>query len=440
MQPQPIDAADFARRLERLGPWPARPSVAVAVSGGRDSLALTLLVRDWIAERRGRLLALTVDHGLRAGSAEEADWVAGLCHRNGIEHRRLVWRHERAPVPGAPVQAAARDARYRLLQEACGEAGIAVLMTAHQRDDQRETFLLRLAAGSGLQGLAAMPARRALPHALVLRPLLDVPRDRLADTLRQRGQTWLDDPSNDDSRHRRVALRKAAPRLRAAGLTERRLDGAGGLFGRLRVQQERLSARLLAQAVAWHPAGFARVHADVLHAPIVVARQALSEVVRGLGGGPDLPGGSAMDRALERLRGTGRGFTVGGVRFLRRRDGWHAFPEASVLPRLALRPGARQRWGGFQVDVDAAAPADLALQPLSQALWPALSPALGPAPMPGPILWVQPAVHDGDGLLAVPTLGWRRGEGAIPLALRFIPEAPVGAFGFTVACDERHII
>ena len=421
-------------------PGQLRPSLAVALSGGRDSVALTLLLRDWIADRRGRLLALTVDHGLRAASATEAAWAAALCREHGIEHRTLVWQHDTPRRPGAPVQEAARAARYGLLQAACREAGIAVLATAHQRDDQRETFLLRLAAGSGPLGLAGMTARRPMTEVVLLRPLLGLPRERLAATLRRRRQSWLDDPSNEDSRHRRVALRQAMPRLEAVELGGERLDAAAGLFGRLRACQERAAARLLAQAVAWHPAGFVRLDASFAAAPAPVGRLALGEIVRALGGGP-APGEASLARAFDRLGAPGsRGFTLGGVRFLSRREGWLALPEARTLGEAPLSPGARLRWGGFQVAVAPDAGAGLRLRPLAQALWPALAATLGRAPLPGPVLWVQPAVHDAQGLLALPTLGWSREKGAKALQLRFIPEAPLGGFGFTVACGERHII
>jgi len=435
----PLDAAAFAGLIEALGPWPAAPAVAVALSGGRDSLALAVLLQEWLAPRRGRLLALTVDHRLRPGSAAEAAAVATACARLGIEHRTLAWEHEPLP-PGAPVQSAARLARYRLLQQACRSEGLAVLLTAHQADDQRETLLLRLAAGSGLAGLAGMTARRPLDAAVLLRPLLPVARARLAATLGRRGLAWLDDPSNEDPRHRRVAVRQAAPRLAEAGLTQARLSQAVALFGRLRACQERAAALVLAQSLAWHPAAFARLAPSLYGAPVPLARLALGELVRSLGGGAEGPGEAALDRALLRLAGTGRGFTLGGLRFLRRAEGWLALPEARRLPVLELPPGQRLRWGPFQVEIDPAAPKGLRLQPLGQAGWAALAAELGPAPLPGPVLWVQPAVHDGAGLAALPTLGWHRLQGANPLRLRFIPEAPSGAFGFTVACSERHII
>ena len=435
MPAPPIVAAEFRARVERLGPWPDRPGLAVALSGGRDSTALTLLLHAWLEERRGRLLALTVDHGLRPGSAEEAAWAAAFCASRGIAHRTLRWRPD-SPLPaGAPVQAAARAARYRLLQEACRQEGLVALCTAHQADDQQETLLLRLVAGSGLLGLAAMSTRRRLDDVVLLRPLLGIPRARLEATLRGLGQPWLDDPSNEEPRHRRVALRQAAPRLAAAGLTAGRLALAAELFGRLRLAVERAAADVLAEAVAWHPAGFARLAGpSLLAAPRPVARLALAEILRAIGSRTPGPGEQALDRALDRLGGApSRGFTLAGARLWPRRGEWLALPEPRGLPGLVLEPGGRCRWGCFAVAVAPAAPAGLRLERLGQRVWSRLAAELGPAPLPGPVLWAQPTLWDSEGLLALPTLGWGRAVEPAPARVRFIPEAPAGGFGFTVA-------
>jgi tRNA(Ile)-lysidine synthase len=442
VEPAPIGAAEFGALIERLGPWPARPALAVALSGGRDSVALTLLLQDWLGQRGGRLLALTVDHGLRPGSAAEAAWAAAFCAGQGLAHRTLLWPAAEHPPAGLPVQAAAREARYRLLQEACRHEGLLALCTAHQADDQCETLLLRLAAGSGPLGLAGMSARRPLERAVLLRPLLGLPRNRLEATLKARSQDWLDDPSNEEPRHRRVALRRAAPALAAAGLLPERLAEAAALFGRLRRCLEYAAAALLAEIVAWHPAGFARLSGPpLLTAPLPVARLALGEVLRAVGPGSPPPGEQALDRALARLAARPRrGFTLAGARLWPHRGAWLALPEARSRPPLSLERGQAFRWGGFAGTVAASAPAGLRLQCLGQRLWPGLKASLSPVTLPGPVLWVQPALFDAEGLLSLPTLSWRRPDEPAPAQLRFIPEAPVGAFGFTVACGERHII
>ncbi|MGE0725158.1 MAG: tRNA lysidine(34) synthetase TilS, partial [Alphaproteobacteria bacterium] len=138
--------------MARLGPWERSPRLAVAVSGGPDSLALTLLADGWARARGGAVLALTVDHGLRPEAAAEAATVAAWLGARGIAHATLEWS---GPRPMAAIQAAARAARLDLLAAACREAGILHLLLAHHRQDQAETASLRGARGSGTDGRAA---------------------------------------------------------------------------------------------------------------------------------------------------------------------------------------------------------------------------------------------------------------------------------------------
>ena len=136
-----------------------RPRLAVAVSGGPDSLALTLLADGWARARGGAVMALTVDHRLRAESAEEAAWTRGRLQARGIETRILTLDWE-APVRARAARA--RAERYRRLEAQCRADGLLHLLTGHQREDQAETFLLRLGRGSGVDGLAAMaPLKRS---------------------------------------------------------------------------------------------------------------------------------------------------------------------------------------------------------------------------------------------------------------------------------------
>lgn len=199
----------------------------LAVSGGPDSTALLWLAARWRKGlRRGpRLVAATVDHGLRPRSAAEARAVATFARALGVTHCTLSWSG-RKPVSG--LQAAARKARYRLLAEAARKAGARHVLTAHTLDDQAETVLLRLAHGSGPSGLAAMTRMAPLPAGepgaiALVRPLLDVSKARLVATLARAGIPHVDDPSNRDPRFARARLRAAMPALAREGLTPHRL-------------------------------------------------------------------------------------------------------------------------------------------------------------------------------------------------------------------------
>ena len=184
MSAPPLGASEAKELLASLARF---SRVALAVSGGPDSLALMHLVARWRSMRGARpeVTVLTVDHGLRPSSRDEALMVAELARRLGLRHAILNWAgKEQAP---AGLQARARIARYDLMAAYCHANDIPALVTAHHLDDQAETFLMRLKRGSGLDGLAAIPERGSWGGIEVLRPLLDVPKARLVATLAEQG-------------------------------------------------------------------------------------------------------------------------------------------------------------------------------------------------------------------------------------------------------------
>ena len=209
----PISAAQ-ARAI--FAPWKAVPAVVLAVSGGPDSVALMWLAARW---RRGlkrgpRLIAVTVDHGLRKEAAREARDVKHLARTLGVEHRTLRWQGTK---PKTGVQAAAREARYRLLTKAARASGASHVATAHTRDDQAETLLMRLLRGSGVVGLAAMAGESERDGVRLTRPLLDVSKADLIATLEAAGVPFADDPTNRDPAFTRPRLRALMPTLAEEG-------------------------------------------------------------------------------------------------------------------------------------------------------------------------------------------------------------------------------
>ena len=192
----------FASFFERA-PTVEAP-LAIAVSGGPDSMALlALAAQAW----PDAVSAATVDHRLRASAAEECAMVARVCAGLGVPHETLT---ADAPPAGASLQAQARELRYRLLIDWAAAAGAAALATAHQADDQAETFLVRAARGAGLSGLAGVRASRRIEGAglLLVRPLLDWRRAELRAIVRRAGLPFVDDPANDDPRHDRTRFRR----------------------------------------------------------------------------------------------------------------------------------------------------------------------------------------------------------------------------------------
>ncbi|MEE1612742.1 tRNA lysidine(34) synthetase TilS [Microvirga sp. CF3016] len=195
--------------------------IVAAVSGGPDSTALMHLIARWSAAgERPPVLVATIDHGLRPEAAAEAAFVAQEAAALNLPHRILAWTGDK---PRTGIQEAAREARYRLLVALAREAGASHLATAHTRDDQAETVMMRLARGSGLSGLSGMRRETDRGGILHVRPLLDWPKSALLDLCRREGWRFVEDPSNANERYARVRWRRLMPLLAAEGLDAERL-------------------------------------------------------------------------------------------------------------------------------------------------------------------------------------------------------------------------
>lgn len=202
---------------ELFAPVADKSTLGLAVSGGADSLALMLLAVHWASGRANppRLIVYSVDHGLRPEAADEVQFVLAEAARLGLPARGLAWR-EGHPVTG--LQEAAREARYRLIGAAMVEDGAEVLMTAHHRNDQAETVLMRLAHGSGIEGLKGMEPFSQVAGVPIFRPLLETDPAELAGLVGEAGLTPVADPSNTDVAYERVRWRALLPQLAEMGL------------------------------------------------------------------------------------------------------------------------------------------------------------------------------------------------------------------------------
>ena len=202
--------------------WKAAPAIVLAVSGGPDSLALMWLAARWrrALTRGPRLIAVTVDHGLRPEAAREARDVKHLARTLDLPHRTMRWNGAK-PKTGLP--AAARMARYRLLAQAARANGATHILTAHTRDDQAETLLMRMLRGSGIAGLAAMARETEREGLTLARPLLDISKSQLVATLGKAKIAFADDPTNRDRSFTRPRLRALMPALAEEGGDSRNL-------------------------------------------------------------------------------------------------------------------------------------------------------------------------------------------------------------------------
>lgn len=419
-----ISAAEFARCLAPLLADDKPKTMAVAVSGGADSMALALLTADWARKQKIAVVPLIVDHRLRPDSTKEARHVAALLRQAGLAPKILTW--DAKVKPAANRQAAAREARYALLAAACAKHGIAHLLLAHHRDDQAETLLLRALRGSGVDGLAAMQPRAVRDGLALLRPLLDLPKARLVATLRNRKQAWVEDPSNANTAFQRVRVRAALDLLSgndAAARAElvQHLAQTAKNFARTRALLDAAAYDLLHEVVQLTPAGTAWLDpAPLIAAEDDLSLRALVKLLGAVGGLPVPPRLDGLQRLLEALR-SGNALPLTLHRCLLTRVKGEprllVCREARYLPEPA--PLGAMLWDGrFRIAVSKPVrgvsvaplgqdrPAGMAMSAVPKVAWPSL-----------------PALRRADGrLLAVPGLGW--GQMPAHVTISFQPALP----------------
>lgn len=216
----PVGQPDLQSRLRGFFSSDPPDTIGVAVSGGGDSVALLHLISDWAKEGGPGVKVVTVNHGLRTASANEAAWVAELCRGLHLPHDVLHWRDWDG---SGNLMDAARRARMQLMADWAVAEGLHTIALGHTADDQAETFLMRLARGSGVDGLSAMAPMRQAMGVNWVRPLLFARRTDLRDHLRGRGLGWIDDPTNDDPRFDRIKTRQALAALEPLGITPDRI-------------------------------------------------------------------------------------------------------------------------------------------------------------------------------------------------------------------------
>jgi tRNA(Ile)-lysidine synthase len=429
----PFTLAEFSASLASLARFEARPFLAVAVSGGPDSLSLAILADRWARERDGKIYALTIDHGLRPESGAETRLLHGWLSARGIRHEILAWS---ADKPGSGIQETAREARYALLAGWCREHGCLHVLTAHHRQDQAETHLIRYRAGSGADGLAGMSAIRESADCRILRPLLGVDKSRLVALLDAERQPFIKDPSNHDPTFERS-------RLRATGTVPDGAEFAALLgdirkLGHERAARERQCDRLLAETVVLHPAGFGILDPKLAVGPSDIAEKALQAIVAAIGGKPY----PARRARLARLRGvfaTGdrRGHTLGGCRFVRWRNHILVLRELEgAADAVRLMPGTRLLWDRrFSIALPSTANEAVTVGYLGRSGVVKLNrllPEQRRGGLPRFVYPFLPAVWDAGGIAAIPHLGYRRdGNAALP-EFRFRPINPLTRAGFTV--------
>ena len=418
----PPDGDEFAARMAPLGPFEPRPRLAVAVSGGADSLALALLAAGWAQARGGAVLGLIVDHGLRAAAAREAADAAICLETQGIPARILRLAQL---APGAGLAARARAARYAALAGACRDAGIVHLLLGHHAADQAETVLLRALSASGPAGMAGMAALSESGGLRLLRPLLGLAPARLRALLVSRGLDWAEDPSNADPRATRARLRHQRADRAGDGPATLALCAAARSAAGARAASEAEIASVLAARAELRPEGFALLD------PAPLPPAALGALLRAIAGAAQMPARAG----LATLAAAPRPATLGGARLM---QAGRLCPGRLLVLREAARmeppvpagPGAV--WDGrFRLtcatDPGREPPAGTRLGPLGAA---AAARLRGRSDLPAAVLATLPALWRDGALLAVPAIGYDPAKSGAGGRLLFAPRHPAAGAPF----------
>lgn len=284
----------------------ANEPVAAGVSGGADSLALVLKMHNCGI----KVVAITVDHGLRKESRQEAEYVAKIMRQYGIEHHILTWQGDK---PTRGVEEAARQARYHLMFEFCKKHGIKYLAIGHHLRDQAETFLLRLARGSGVFGLSGILPQSEREGIIILRPQLDKSPEELREYLKQKNITWVEDPMNQVDDYLRVKIRKFLPLLaQEIGIDEKRLAQTAFTLQQTRFFLQNCRDEFINKYVRrFSPKAVAISLTRLAKADKEIARLVLGELIRQIGNQDYQPEAVALDNILLK-KDKFKGCTLGG--------------------------------------------------------------------------------------------------------------------------------
>lgn len=401
--------AVFEKAMKSFG-FPNGEKIAVAVSGGADSTALCLLAREFIRQNGGEILALIVDHGLRPCSARQARLTAERLKQKGISSRLLFWAGEK-PVSG--VERAAREARYRLLSDACRAEGCRTLLLGHHRQDQAETFLIRRAKNSGPVGLAGMSAVRMADFGRILRPLLGVCPADLREYNRACFMDWVEDETNLSDDFDRGRLRRI--------LTPAQIDEAFAqtlVYGKKRRALEENAAVFIRENVVKSDRGYLLFGQDAFRK---LDRETglfcLGDFLRFIADRPYAPRSDSLAALADKICSASFcGATLGGCRIApSTKKQVLVWRELNDLPGPVTVEGKQRfSWDRFSFLLENPLPFPITVKPLEHHL-------RAQEAFPKRAFCVLPALFDNEGLFIVPHLGYKRTK--ITCQVMFTPQA-----------------
>ena len=319
--------------------------MAVAVSGGADSLCLTFLLKKWADKNGVKLFAFTVDHGLRPESGKEAMAVQKQLKKIGIDHQILVWRGKK---PKTRVEESARLARYNLLQTACQKNKIGVLFLAHHVEDQAETFWARLAHKSGLDGLCAMQEKSDFKGLILARPLLNVSKKEILEYLKKNHLSWVEDPMNYSPLYERVLWRNRQKNLSEMGLTPGTISVLTKRLLRAKQTIDFYADSFIKNSVLLSPAGYAFIAKMAWEmAPTEIRLRALLHLLPLISGQDKIVSLESVENLLNTPK---KSATLSGCQIIFHKKGVFIAREMRVpsAPKK-LKAGEFTRWDRFDI-------------------------------------------------------------------------------------------
>lgn len=416
--------------MQQFAPFEERPRLAVAVSGGADSMALALLAQEWVAKQSGTMVALHVDHRVRADSALEAQIVQRWLKQRNIGCEVLVWLDNK---PSTGLQHAARLARYQLLGQFCRDHSILHLLTAHHAGDQRETVLMRQSRQESINNAAGMSARvigqpEFLPGLRLLRPCLAFEPEQLRQVCRDQNQQWLEDPSNQNQKFERVRVRRSLTKNLKVKLNPEP-----------RQELEQAVNQLSVQSLSPHPFGFVWFdHQKWLEAPDDVAKAAMARWLTAISGQIYPPAAKKLTRLRQIWQELGpKTQSLHGCRIIAHKGQWLIVRELRGVKPLRLLAGEQTRFDG-RYDVTALRlQTPVEISPLGQSGYNTIKADLKHSDfkkLPKQCLYVLPAIYRLGQLKSVPDLAW--GEANL-VRISLNPSTKLSISIFTVVESEN---
>ncbi len=422
----PISNQQFSNIMNAIQ-LKAESRLCIAVSGGADSMCLLMLAQRWCQENNHSLIAVTVNHGLRKEAKDEAASVKNWCKQLQCEHYTLDWKGKK---PSSNIQSQAREIRYQLIQQFCQQQHIKHVLLAHHLQDQAETLLIRMMRGSGVSGLKGMESHSTIGNISLLRPLLSFTKEDILLTLNQLKQSFINDPSNENTRFLRVIIRNFINTIDRKNEVLKHIDRTAKHMQRADdfIQQQLLSFEN--DFVNSHPYGFVTIDKKAFQAlHLELALRLVSKNIQHINGYSATPRIDEIERLhLDLLNESNSRLTLGGCVIqsgLNKRDNHLIYimretnslnADSTMTQNECIFDG---RFHCTLGDIDNKE--NYRLSALKQSGWQQIKDYVNTEKLPKEIFYALPALKQLEKVIAVPHIGFLARDVKINFSSYFLP-------------------